>query len=138
MKLSGKCLCGAVSFEGEGDGEFHACHCSQCRTWNGGPALGVPIREVAITGEHSLSAYTSSDWAERVFCRICGSHVFWRMRDGSMTIAFAAALDQADALRLTGEIYVDEQPKSYVFAGDHARLTGAEFIAMMTGEDGGA
>lgn len=134
MKLSGKCLCGAVSYEGQGDGHFHACHCSKCRAWGGGPALGAVIGDVAVQGGENLSVFRSSDWGERVFCARCGSHVFWRMGDGSLTVAYAGALDQADALTLTLESFIEEKPACYALAGGHPRLTGAEFLATMTGE----
>lgn len=128
MKLSGKCLCGAVAFEGEGEGHFHACHCSMCMAWAGGPALGVPLTLTSVRGEEALRAYSSSDWGERVFCGECGSHVFWRMQDGSAAFAFAGALDQADALTLTKEIFVDGGLGQVRLAGDHRRLTEAEYL----------
>lgn len=128
MKLSGQCLCGAVSYEGEGDGHFHACHCTMCKSWGGGPALGVPLSLTAVRGEESLRAYSSSGWGERVFCGTCGSHIFWRMQDGSQVFAFAGALAQADELTLTMEIFTDSQPKSYRLAGDHPRMTEAEYL----------
>lgn len=31
--------------------------------------------------------------------------------------------------RLAGEIYIDEMPQGYAFAGDHPRLTGEQFLA---------
>jgi hypothetical protein len=129
MKLSGKCLCGAVSFEGEGDGHFHACHCAMCRAWGGGPAMAVAVRDLELEGEDAVAIYRSSDWAERLFCSNCGSHLFWRMADGSMTMTYAAGLDQAGELKLAGEIYVDQQPACYAFSGDHPRMTEAEFLA---------
>jgi hypothetical protein len=128
MKLSGKCLCGAVSFEGEGDGHFHACHCAMCRAWSGGPVLGARLELTALRGDAAMRAYASSGWGERVFCGECGSHLFWRMADGSMVFAFAGALDQADELTLTMEIFTDSQPKSYALAGDHRRMTEAEYL----------
>lgn len=128
MQLSGKCLCGAVAFEGEGDGHFHACHCDMCRTWSGGPVLGARLEVTSMTGEDALRVYSSSGWGERVFCGVCGSHLFWRMADRSMVFAFAGALDQADSMALTMEIFTDRQPRSYALAGDHPRLTEAEYL----------
>ncbi len=128
MKLSGACLCGAVAFEGEGTGHFHACHCDMCLRWGGGPALGAPLTVSELRGEDALSVYASSEWGERVFCRTCGSHVFWRMRDGSQAFAFLGALDQADELTLSQEIFTDHRPKGLALAGDHLRLTEAEFL----------
>jgi hypothetical protein len=33
--------------------------------------------------------------------------------------------------KLAGEIFIDENPGGYAFAGDHPRLTGEEFLASM-------
>ena len=38
------------------------------------------------------------------------------------------AFDDASAFELVGEIYVDEKPPGYAFAGDHPRQTGEQFL----------
>lgn len=38
------------------------------------------------------------------------------------------AFDDVTPFRLTGEIYIDEKPPAYDFAGDRPRLTGKEFL----------
>ncbi len=42
--------------------------------------------------------------------------------------------DQAQ-FKLAGEIYIDEKPASYEFAGDHPRLTGEEFMASLQNDN---
>jgi hypothetical protein len=37
--------------------------------------------------------------------------------------------DDQPAFKLSGEIYIDEKPPAYELAGDHPRMTGAEFMA---------
>ena len=39
--------------------------------------------------------------------------------------------DDESPFELAGEIYVDEKPPGYDFAGDHPRQTGAEFMASL-------
>ena len=71
----GSCLCGAVHFTAAHcDNHVGACHCNMCRKWGGGPFLEVACgNEVSFEGEDNISVYQSSDWAERGFCKNCGS-----------------------------------------------------------------
>jgi len=132
MQATGKCLCGAISFTAQDvEPHFHACHCSMCRKWSGGPGMGVGVGSIALEGEANLGVYKSSDWAERCFCSKCGTNLMYRMPETGMTVVWAGAFDDESGLSLTGEIYVDEKPASYSFAGDHPRQTGAEFMASL-------
>ena len=132
MSVTGRCLCGAVTYTAESvDSHYHACHCDMCRRWGGGPGMGVQATNVVIDDESELRVYQSSDWAERAFCGKCGSNLYYRMPSMGMTILWSGTLDDQSALEMNGEIYVDEKPDGYNFAGDHPRQTGAEFLASM-------
>ena len=64
--MTGRCLCGAVSFSAQGvEPHIHACHCAICRRWSGGPALAASVASVEWSGEEHVSVYESSDWAAR-------------------------------------------------------------------------
>ena len=73
--MTGSCLCGTVTFHTRDvETDIHACHCSKCRTWSGTPALGVSVGSVEFTGTEHIGVYGSSPWAERGFCKSCGTH----------------------------------------------------------------
>lgn len=132
MAATGKCLCGAVKFTAqEVETHVHACHCSMCRSWTGGSMLAARADGLSFEGEDHIKTYASSDWAERGFCAECGSALFYRLKEPPMYVMAIGAFDDPDQFELTGEIYIDEKPKGYNFAGDHERLTGAEFMASM-------
>ncbi len=132
MSASGKCLCGAVRFSAETvETHVHSCHCSMCRSWTGGPMFGVAAQGVRFEGEEHIGRYASSEWAERGFCKQCGSSLFYRMKEPEQYVIAMGTFDDAEQFKLTGEIYVDEKPGGYDFAGDHPRLTGAEFLASL-------
>ena len=132
MAASGKCLCGAVRFSAEQvETHIHACHCSTCRQWTGGAMLASRADGVVFDGEQHIKTYESSAWAERGFCVECGSTLFYRLKEPQMYVIAIGAFDDPDQFELTGEIYIDEKPKGYDFAGDHERLTGEEFMASM-------
>lgn len=132
MDVTGRCLCEAVTFSAkEVDPHLHACHCTMCRRWSGGPGFAVAVGQVEFAGEDKISVYSSSDWAERGFCQQCGTNLFYRMKPAGPTMMWAGSIDDNEVFELTGEIYVDEKPQGYDFAGDHPRQTGPEFLASM-------
>lgn len=130
MAATGKCLCGAVTFEaGEVDTHIHSCHCSMCRNWSGGPLLAAGAQSVKFNGEENITRYGSSDWAERGFCNRCGSNLFYHLKEADHYVLCMGAFDDESVFELVGEIYIDEKPPGYDFAGDHPRQTGSEFMA---------
>ncbi len=137
MPCTGRCLCGAVEIElSQTPKNTGACHCSMCRKWSGGVFLGLNVKpgEATIKGEDNITAFTSSEWAERCFCKICGTNLFYRVTmdgpiKGEMHIGLGI-LDKPNGITMTEEIFVDEKPDGYAFAGDTKKMTGAEVFAM--------
>lgn len=132
---TGGCLCGAVRFSAKAGAHMDVCHCGMCRRWSGGVFMGVPVEDLKIEDEAALGVYRSSDYGERVFCKSCGSSLFWRMQDGSAAVASLQAFDDPSGIVFAEEIFVDDKPATYDFANDTAKLTGAEFIARMSGQE---
>ena len=132
MAATGKCLCGAVKFTASGvETHVHACHCSMCRGWSGSPMLAAAADGVVFDGEDKISRYASSAWAERGFCSECGSNLFYHLKDADQYIMCTGTFDDQSVFELVGEIYIDEKPPGYDFAGEHPRQTGEEFMASL-------
>lgn len=130
----GGCLCGKVRFEADiSETEYHVCHCGDCRKWDGGPSMACGADAVRVEDESALTAYSSSDYGERVFCTACGTHLFWRMKDGSMTVVWLGALDNSDDLTLTLQMFIDKKPDHYAFANKTKEMTGEEVFAHFGG-----
>ncbi|MFW5834945.1 MAG: GFA family protein [Pseudomonadota bacterium] len=127
----GSCLCGALKFTVEvPKSEFHVCHCGMCRRWHGGPALMVMADHAPrFEADAALGVYRSSDWGERCFCSLCGTSLLWRSVDGRFQAVPVGVLDGVEDFVFTMEIFVDDKPGSYAFAGDHEMMTGAEVMA---------
>lgn len=140
LKRTGSCLCGAVSFEATlKSNHVDVCHCSMCRKWGGGPAIGLQCeRDIQLKGENYLTWYKSSDWAERGFCNKCGSNLFCRVKEevGDYFGIFASSLDNQDGLELTQHIFIDNKPEYYDFADHCERLTEAQFLAQFAESEG--
>ena len=123
MNGSGQCLCGAVTFEAQDvESHVHACHCSMCRRWAGGPALAAEVGSVTFAGEANIERYRSSAWAERGFCKTCGSNLFYLLKPARYIMQ--AGLFNAQNFELEGEIFCAGKPAWYDFAGGHPRHEG--------------
>lgn len=142
MSKTGSCLCGAVKYTlAKEPTEFGACHCDMCRKWSGGIYLGleVPADAVEISGTDSLTSYTSSPWAERVFCKTCGSSVYYRVtapgpHEGTYHFG-AGTLDDPGDAKLIGEFFIDNKPEGYSFAQKTHQMTTEEVMAMFAPPD---
>lgn len=112
----GSCLCGAVSFDVEGDLPGpDACHCTACRKQSGHffASTDVPRSAVTIRGQEKVSWYQSSDKARRGFCPICGSSLFWDpLRRDWIGIAMGA-FDGPTQTHLHLHIFVADQGDYY-------------------------
>lgn len=126
----GRCLCGAVRVCGSAVEEsVAACHCSMCRRWGGGPLFAVDAgTDFRIEGEENVEVYRSSAWAERAFCRRCGTHLFYRLVEGGRYFVPVGLFDDG-AWNFEEQIFIDEKPDFYAFANATRNLTGAEVFA---------
>ena len=133
--MTGRCLCGEIRFKAiPTRKDMGVCHCGMCRRWTGGTFMAVDCgTDVEIENEDKLGVYSSSDWGERIFCSLCGTSLFWRMRDGSETVVAAQAFDDPGAFAFTSQIYIDEKPGNYDFANETRKMTGDEFLAAIMG-----
>ena len=101
-----------------------------CRRWCGSAYIAVQgDANVTITGEEHVTRYASSDWAERGFCSICGSNLFYRFMPTGAYSFLAGLFDDVGGMTLGEEIFVDEQPDYYAFTQETVRKTGPELIA---------
>jgi hypothetical protein len=131
MSTTGQCLCGAVKFSAEGvPHDVTACHCSMCRRWTGGPDLAVEAESVTFDGEENIGRYRSSAWAERGFCKVCGSNLFYRLVEADRYLLAPGAFDDQSGFRMTLQVFVDDKPGYYSFADETEMMTGAEVFAM--------
>ena len=129
--VSGGCLCGAVRFTATlKNHELGVCHCSMCRKWAAGPFFAMECEgTVKIADASQLGAYRSSEWAERCFCKQCGSVLFYRLVGKDFSAVSAEAIDDKSSLTFTSQIFIDDKPAYYDFANKTHNMTGAEVSA---------
>lgn len=103
--LTGRCLCGACSYEIDGDPVVVAkCHCVDCQRLSGaGHSTGAMFAESAIRLDGKPATFSSSSEAgntvTRMFCGICSSPLFGKNTGmpGFMTVTMGT-LDASDHL----------------------------------------
>ncbi|GHE22006.1 GFA family protein [Halomonas urumqiensis] len=132
----GACLCGAVRIAASPKSDkFGACHCSMCRKWGGGPLFAVECEaDMQLEGAENVATFGSSEWAERGFCKQCGTHLFYRLKEGGHVAIPVGLLDDHRPWRFAEQIFIDQKPSYYAFADNTRNLTGEEVFAQYTGE----
>lgn len=126
-KMKGQCLCGAVAVETDRHDTVEVCHCGMCQQWGGGPLLSVHCGTgTGFSGLEHITVYNSSEWAERGFCSLCGTHLFYKLK-GSDEYALPAGLFQQGAdFTMSSQIFIDQKPGYYRFANETPMMTEAE------------
>lgn len=131
----GACLCGSVRVVARAKSDsIGACHCTMCLKWGGGPLFAVECDgDVRFEGAESISTFNSSDWAERGFCRECGTHLFYRLKQEGHYAIPVGLFEDSDRWVLAEQIFIDEKPSFYSLAEATRELTGAEVFAQYSG-----
>jgi hypothetical protein len=117
---TGRCLCGAVTFELSGDLIATAvCHCSHCQRQSGGAfSVNLIAHESQLTVNGELKTYEETGenndnvYVRRKFCPSCGSPIVSELALSPGIIAVkAGVLDDKSAVNPTVEVWtVDRQP----------------------------
>ena len=130
-EAKGQCVCGSVSFTANKmNTSVGACHCKMCRQWGGGPFMEVDCgTDVSFSGEENISIFNSSDWAERGFCKNCGTHLFYRLKENKLHIIPVGIFDDDIEFVFDKQVFVEERPHYYKFANETVEMEGDELIA---------
>jgi hypothetical protein len=118
-KLSGKCLCGNITFSADTDIKLMAnCHCTDCRAATGaayGTLLFVDESALQIKGTPKVYRHKSDSGSdmEKLFCPDCGSQMFGRNsnRPNVMSIR-AGVLDQTAEVKPGVNVYMSSRIES--------------------------
>jgi hypothetical protein len=130
MKAKGQCLCGKVKVVvNELNNQVGACHCSMCRKWSGGPLFAVDCgSKVEFEGEENIKIFNSSDWAERGFCKECGSNLFYKLKQPLQYMILPGILDGIDDYSFDHQVFIEEKPSWYEFSNKTHNMTGKELF----------
>lgn len=121
--LSGRCMCGVVRFElAPPLRGVIVCHCRQCARWSGHVVAATAVAADRLTiraGGAEIKWFTSSSKAERGFCSVCGSSLFWKPADSTRIAVLAGTLEPPTCLAIAAHVYVGDK-SDYYEIGDGA------------------
>ncbi len=115
-RASGQCLCGAITYEVNGEiSSFHICYCSRCRHSTGSAhASNIFTKPENITwksGEEFIQRFelaSAKSWAKQ-FCKVCGSGVPYINRSGTFLVVPAGSLNEDLHLNPDDRIFCEER-----------------------------
>jgi len=95
--------------------------------------MTTEAQNVEIEGLEELGVFESSDWAERGFCKQCGTHLFYRLKVQPVYHLPAGLFADVD-YQFDHQVFVDQRPSYYSFANKTTEMTGEELFAMFGAE----
>lgn len=117
MGQTGRCLCGKVSYEIQGDVIAVAiCHCDHCQRQSGGAFstnLVVMPDQLAVSGD--LAVYEDRGrtgdavYVLRKFCGHCGSPIVSELTGPGILAVKAGTLDDRSGVQPTVQVWCDEK-----------------------------
>lgn len=124
VKLEGKCLCGEVSYEYQGEvGVVVNCHCQGCRTWHAAAyrtrTTGLLKHFAWITGENRVNQYDEQTNSIKHFCKVCGSSLISTYKDNAEVVGLPiSGLEGAADLKPQCHIFVKNKAAWHVITDD--------------------
>lgn len=76
-----------------------------------------------------MTLFDSSAWAERAFCKKCGSNLFYRIKEAGQHFVPAGIFGDVEDLIFDHQVFIDEKPAYYSFANNTQDMTGPEIFA---------
>lgn len=115
--LTGSCLCGANHFTLPGPmGDVGACHCNQCRKLSGHYSASFDADESQMAWlSRATREYRTPGGAQRGFCQLCGSSLYFRAADGGFSVE-AGVIENPTGGRLASHIFTAEKGDYYTLA----------------------
>ena len=82
--------------------------------------LPKPLDRVAV--------FDSSQWAERGFCKRCGTHLFYRLKHNQEHNVPLGLFDDAASPAFYLQYFIDKKPAYYTFADKTEEMTEAQIF----------
>ncbi|WP_076715874.1 GFA family protein [Motiliproteus sp. MSK22-1] len=131
MNVTGSCLCGAVSFEVNGEFEsLYLCHCKRCQkdtgSAHGSNLFSSSAKLIWKTGEDRIKSYQlPSTKHVKSFCSNCGSALPSLQMNNQLVVVPAGSLDQDISIKPTAHIFTSS---SASWAKNMDRVTSYEHL----------
>lgn len=123
MTRTGRCYCGAVRYELDGElGPLINCHCQYCRRAHGAAFVTLsPVQRTNFrltAGDEALREHRNAE-GMRYFCDRCGSRLFNRpLSDDALLVLVIATLDVEPTKKPIIHINVESKASWYDILDD--------------------
>ena len=84
--------------------------------------------DIEFERKENLTLYDSSAWAERGFCSICGSHIFYRIKETDAHEIPVGLFDDQSPFKFKLQVFIDSKPFFYSFQNRTKEMTKAQVI----------
>jgi hypothetical protein len=135
-KYKAQCLCGAVkAIVAEINPQYTVCHCEMCRKWGGGPLFAMQCgTDVKFEGIDRIERYKSSDWATRGFCKSCGTHLFYQLKNTGSYNMPVGLFNSIENLTMDMQYFSDKRPQHYCFSNETNEMTESEIMTYFSSQ----
>lgn len=135
-EATGTCLCGKVTITvRDFENHFGACHCDTCKVWTGGPQMAFSVGEnIEIAGKEYVTTFDSSPWADRSFCKECGTHLYYRLKESNSHRVLLGLFKDSISPTFTVQYFIDQKTDNFSFAEETAELTAHQIMKMFAGK----
>ena len=135
--VEGRCLCGAVTVRATVTKPIlRACHCDMCRRHTSSMFMSLAIEPGSLEVDGPAKSFRSSDWAERGFCEVCGSTLWYGTVGDGVRHPAAGLFDDAAGAPLKLEFFADMKPEGYALMGEHRKMNTDEMAALFAPKNG--
>ncbi len=126
----GTCLCGSVTITAKNiDNHFGACHCDMCKVWTGGPQMGIGCgQNIEIEGMEFITTFDSSAWAERTFCKKCGTHLYYRVKSTNDYRVLVGFFKDSISPKFEYQYFIDNKSDSFSFDNKTTNMTEQQIV----------
>jgi hypothetical protein len=127
-KLTGKCFCGAVSYEVADEFLYAAnCHCSNCRRTTGSafkPFAGIERDKFQLAVNNDRLLIYGDASGHDAHCGRCGSLLYSLVRDGGYVHIPMGTLVNEPTIRPNAHIFVGSKAKWFTITDDLPQYDG--------------
>jgi len=83
--------------------------------------------DVEFEGLEIIQTYSSSNYAERGFCKVCGSHLFIKETNSNSYGIPPGLFDNDSGFSFNRQVFFDNKPEYYAFSNNTLNIT-SEYI----------
>lgn len=130
-EYEGNCLCKAIHLKAIiEEPKLSCCHCETCRIWCSSPFMAFSCtQKPSVSENENVGKYASSSFAERIFCKNCGTTLYFAYTNDQNPYFINAWLFKGiENITFDAQVCIDDKPDCYDFANKTSMFTVDEVV----------